>query len=93
MHDCHKQCNQTNENAWKCKLFGVWMYSEVPKGMRLATEKDFRAGMRLKIGMRYLVKSFHTNLYHAYRLTRSTIYEELIEFIKANHVYIKNETQ
>ncbi len=82
-------CKAPETNAWRCEKTGVWYYRQVPEGMRQATEKDFLAGMRMRLGVRYLVKSFHTELYHAYKITRNTKYEELLEFIKANHVYVK----
>lgn len=90
-NDCLACASKVNSNAYKCVLAGIWIYKKLPGGMRAATPDDFMMGARFNYGMRYLAKSFVDETYQAYTFTRNTFWEELLVFVEAGRVFIKQK--
>ncbi len=89
--DCRACASRAKSNAYKCALAGIWIYKKLPGGMRAATPDDFMGGARFNYGMGFLAKSFMDETYQAYTFTRNMPWEELLVFIKAGRVFIKNK--
>ena len=68
----------------------MFFYKELPAGMRVATEDDFRICDQLQYGLKFLIRSFYTNRIETKYLTENANMNELDIFIKAGHCFVKN---
>ncbi len=84
-------CNSTTIPAtWKCLVAGIWLYSELPPGMIQAEYSHFYPDKKPAYGLKYMAKSFFSNLYHVYTFTPKTNIFDLSYFFTAKQVFIKN---
>jgi len=68
----------------------MFFYKDLPAGMRVATEDDFKIYDQPNLGLKFLIKSFYTNRIETKYLTENTNMDELDIFIKAGHCFVKN---
>jgi hypothetical protein len=77
----------------KVDTLGLEYYPELPEGYRLATIDDFHTRGRKKIGMEYLVHTYHSNVFEVRMVSEDLKGEMLVPFFKEGRIYIKvNET-
>lgn len=90
--DCKKGCEaaiKDIENAWRCPISGIWVYRQLPEGMRFAVRNDINPDGRRLIGLKYLLKGYLSDNYEAYTLNDYTDLPNLIRFIDDNKCWIK----
>lgn len=83
------KAKQENKEAWYCTEVGIWIYKNLPDGMRLCTRDDVNPDGRRRIGLRYILFSSLNNHYEVYQITENTRLPELIEFIDRKLCWIK----
>jgi len=90
---CEKGCEAAVsgiKDCWKCKLTGIWIYKELPEGMRLATRDDLNPEGRRMVGLKYLLKSWVSEMYEAYTLGENTDLVNIVRFVDGGRCWVKS---
>lgn len=75
----------------KVEIFaGIPCYSDQPAGTRLAMPSDFFLNGIPRAGMFFLVHSFHSNQYEAYKVKADFKIDLIRPWLKENRVYVKS---
>lgn len=68
---------------------GLWLYSALPAGMRVATIEDFKDSRGVeRIGLDFLVHSYYSNKYEAHK-AKPGVVDKFLPFIEAGRCYVK----
>lgn len=91
--NCAKGCEAAisgDKNGWKCEISGIWIYRVLPEGMRLATRNDLNPDGRRIIGLKYMLKSWISEMYEAYTLGENTDLPNLVKFVDSGRCWVKS---
>lgn len=78
-----------NKTAWFCEEAKIWIYKNLPEGMRHCTRDDINPDGRRRIGLRYILYSEYNNHYEVYQITENTNLPELVRFIDRKFCWVK----
>lgn len=90
--NCSKNCESVIKsvgNAWICKQFKIWLYGELPEGMRPAVKDDIFPPGRFIIGKSYLLFSNYSKVYESYTTSDNTDILMLSQFIADEKCWVK----
>lgn len=68
---------------------GIWIYSKLPSGMRIATFEDFiDENNQIILGKKFLAQSFHFPRFEAHE-TKSNFLIKWEIWLKSAHIFIR----